>query len=348
MDYRESTLTVGCTEKVTCIHCGGHQHQVQSVITYGFYFLEYLPLFPVSRKTLVNCLQCQASSNINDQVQQKKQIFSDWLITLFLNLRLLSTFTGSFLILLMLSHYFSDIQQQKRQSIAHIQQPKINDFYYLNYKKMSGDVRPHEKYRIAKVVDITGGMVSLVYGNYFYPMKRSLADGIRFGHTRDFDYFEKKRRNFSYAELDRLFQQGVIYHVERPEGNLIDGNPVINKPNKPSRWHYLPGKREYEQAMGFIKATYIADRFEQAFRLLKKSAEMGYAPGQTNLAELYLNGIEGNRDVDNAVHWLIQAALQGYQPAIEKFRVVCAGEEQCSIDDFYQILNDAGTAYRID
>jgi TPR repeat protein len=80
---------------------------------------------------------------------------------------------------------------------------------------------------------------------------------------------------------------------------------------------------------------------------LKKSAELGYAPGQTNLAELYLTGIEGSRDIENAAHWLFQAALQGYQPAIEKYRVICQLEEMCQIEDFYRALNDAGTSYRI-
>ena len=87
--------------------------------------------------------------------------------------------------------------------------------------------------------------------------------------------------------------------------------------------------------------------FEQAFILFKQSAELAYAPGQTNLAELYLSGIEGRRDIENAAYWLFQAALQGYQPAIEKYRVICQIEETCQIEDFYRALNEAGTSYRI-
>ena len=40
-------------------------------------------------------------------------------------------------------------------------------------------------------------------------------------------------------------------------------------------------------------------------------------------------------DVEKAAHWLFQAALQGYQPAVEKYRVICQLEESCDINDFY-------------
>jgi len=356
MDYRESTMSLGITNKLLCSCCGSQQHRVNSVITYAFYFFEYLPIFPIKRDTRVQCVECQHLVGVADNPVDRKLIFSDLGLAFFSKLRLLSTFTGSILIILLLSYYFSEEQQKNRQSQAYIDAPKINDFYYLDYRKVAGDKRPQSKYRVAKIVDITGGTVSLTYGNYFYPLKKSLSNGLRFGHSTNFDYFEKKRQNFSYAELDSLFEQGFIYRVVRPEFNMIgknkavymiNGNPVTNATDAQKEWRYIPGKRQNTQGMAFLKASYINDRFEQAFILLKQSAELGYAPGQTNLAELYLTGIEGSRDIENAAHWLFQAALQGYQPAIEKYRVICQMEETCQIEDFYRALNDAGTSYRI-
>ncbi len=356
MDYRESTLCLGTTDKLLCACCGGKTHRVNSIITYGYYFLEYLPIFPVKRNTQVHCLQCQNVLEVSGNSSDLKLIFSSFALAFFNKLRLLSTFTGSFLIVLFLSFYFSEEQKQHRQSQVHLNAPKVNDFYYLDYQKTVGDFRPQQKYRVAKIVDITGGTVSLVYGNYFYPLKSTLGKGVSLGQTRRHDYFEHKRHNFSYAELDKLFQQGFIYRVVRPELNyigrnmsayMIDGNVVSEPELVEQEWRYVPGKRQNTQAMAFLKATYIEDRFDKAFALLKRSAELGYAPGQTNLAELYLTGIEGTRDVETAVHWLFKAALQGYQPAIEKYRVICQLEEACQIADFYQALNEAGTAYTI-
>lgn len=359
MDYRESTLCLGTTDKLLCSCCGGHAHKVNSIITYGYLFLEYLPIFPVKRNTRVRCLQCHNITDITRNSSDLKLIFSNFGLAFFNKVRLLSTFAGSIMLIILASFYFSEEQKQHRQSQIHIDSPKVNDFYYFDYSKVAGDAinrRSTSKYRIAKVVDITGGTVSLTYGNYFYPLKSTLIKGLRLGHTRDFNYFEKKRYHFSYTELDKLFQQGFIYRVVRPERSqiglnmstyMIDGNIVSDTEIVEQKWHYEPGKRQYNQAIGFLKATYIDDRFEQAFVLLKQSAELGYAPGQTSLAELYISGIEGTRDIESAVYWLFQAALHGYQPAVEKYRVICQVEEVCKIEDFYQALNDAGAAYII-
>ncbi|MCJ8321640.1 MAG: sel1 repeat family protein [Colwellia sp.] len=357
MDYRESIVSLGITDKLLCPCCGSQKHRVNSVITYGFYFLEYLPIFPVKRDTQVQCLQCQNLAEVINNTSDRKLVFSDFSLAFFNKLRLLSTFTGSIIIILLLSYYFSEEQEKHRQSQAYIEAPKINDFYYLDYRKTLGDRRPHHNYRVAKIVDITGGTVSLTYGNYFYPLKNSLSDGVSFGQSTNVHYFEKQRQNFSYAELDNLFEQGFIYRVVRPEFSMIgsnravymiDGNPVTNTTVVKEKWHYIPGKRENTKGVAYLEAGHINDRFEQAFILLKQSAELGYAPGQTNLAELYLSGIEGSRDVQKAANWLLQAALQGYQPAIEKYRVICQLEETCQIEDFYRALNQAGTSYRID
>jgi len=356
MDYRESTLSLGTTDKLLCSCCGGRFHVVNSIITYGYFFLEYLPIFPVKRNTRVQCLKCQNVSEVARHSSDLKLIFSNLGLAFLNKLRLLTTFSGSIVLIILLSFYFSKEQEKYRQSQAHIDIPKVNDFYYLDYANVKGDLRPHHKYRIAKIVDITGGTVSLSYGNYFYPLKSTLSKGISLGHTRNFDYFEKNRQNFSYAELDKLFQQGFIYRVVRPELNfiglnmpayMIEGNVVIDAEKVEKKFRYVPGKRENTQGMAFLKATYIEDRFDKAFNLLKQSSELGYAPGQTNLAELYLSGIEGKRDVESAVYWLFKAALQGYQPAIEKYRVICQLEEECQIEDFYRALNEEGTAYSI-
>lgn len=356
MDYRESTLCLGMTDKLSCACCGGQTHRVNSIITYGYYFLEYLPILPIKRNTQVHCLQCQHVIDIPRNSPDLQLIFSNVTLALFNKLRLLSTFTGSFLIVLFLSFYFSDEQQQFRQSQTHLDAPKVNDFYYLDYQKAVGEFRPHQKYRVAKIVDITGGTVSLVHGNYFYPLKSTLNNGVSLGHTVSDEYFENKRHHFSNSELDKLFQQGFIYRVVRPEFNyigrnmsayIIDGNVVTEPEIVEQEWRYIPGKRENTQAMAFLKTTYLEDRFEKAFVLLTRSAELGYAPGQTNLAELYITGIEGQRDVESAVNWLFKAAVQGYQPAIEKYRVICQLEEECQIEDFYQALKDSGTSFTI-
>lgn len=358
MDYRESIVSLGITDKLLCPCCGNQQHRVNSVITYGFYFFEYLPIFPVKRDTRLQCLTCRNVAEVTDNTSDLKLIFSNFTLAFFNKLRLLSTFTGSIIIVLLLSYYFSEEQEKHRQSQLYIDAPKVNDFYYLDYRKASGDRRPLHKYRVAKVVDITGDTVSLTYGNYFYPLKKSLNDAVQFGQSTNFDYFEKQRKNYSSEELNSLFEQAFIYRVVRPELTyigrnqivyMIDGHSVTNPTIAKEKWSFIPGKRENAQGLALLKGAYIDNRYERAFERLTRSAELGYAPGQTNLAELYLtfDGTEEARDVQTAAYWLFKAALQGYQPAIEKYRVICELEESCDIEEFYRGLKGAGTNLRV-
>ena len=78
MDYRESKINLGTTDKLRCACCGGKLHNVNSVITYGYYFLEYLPLFPVKRDTKINCLQCENVTAVASNSSDLKLIFSNF------------------------------------------------------------------------------------------------------------------------------------------------------------------------------------------------------------------------------------------------------------------------------
>ncbi len=171
----------------------------------------------------MQCVACKNLAQVTDNTSELKLIFSNLTLAFFNKLRLLSTFTGSIIIMLLLSYYFSEEQEKHRQSQVYINAPKVNDFYYLDYRNSTGDRRPLHNYRVAKVVDITGGTVSLSFGNYFYSLKISLRDGVLFGHSTNFDYFEKQRQNYSPDELNSLFEQGFIYRVVRPEFALIGG-----------------------------------------------------------------------------------------------------------------------------
>ncbi len=241
----------------------------------------------------MQCVACKNLAQVTDNTSELKLIFSNLTLAFFNKLRLLSTFTGSIIIMLLLSYYFSEEQEKHRQSQVYINAPKVNDFYYLDYRNSTGDRRPLHNYRVAKVVDITGGTVSLSFGNYFYSLKISLRDGVLFGHSSNFDYFEKQRQNYSPDELNSLFEQGFIYRVVRPEfaligGNravyMIDGHAVTTPTVAKEKWFFIPGKRENAQGVALLKATHIDNRYEKAFERLNQSAELGYAPGLNKLS----------------------------------------------------------------
>ncbi len=130
---------------------------------------------------------------------------------------------------------------------------------------------------------------------------------------------------------------------------MIDGHAVTNPTVAKEKWFYIPGKRENTRGVAILNTNHIDNSYEKALQLFKRSAQLGYAPGQTNLAEIYLTDVdlERNGNVEKTAHWLFQAALQGYQPAVDKYQVICELDKSCTIDDFYQALNKAGINLRV-
>ena len=124
----------------------------------------------------------------------------------------------------------SQSQQEDNSSLDYLVSPKVDDIYFLDFRLLSGNLRPNEKYRIAKVVDITGDVVTLLYGNVFYLRQQSMKDSIRYGQLRYKDYFESKRYDLKLSQLKTMHDSAAIYMIKRPDQNMLYGN-YINDPN---------------------------------------------------------------------------------------------------------------------
>jgi len=255
-------------------------------------------------------------------------------------------FVGLILLSLLVDGYNKSVQEDQETELF-ISAPKIDDIYFLDFRVISDNLRPREKYRLAKVVDITGDIVTLLYGNVFYWQQQSLIDSIRYGQLRQKKYFESKRYDFNLTELKKLRINKAIYQVKRPKLNVLYGNYVNPlKENKKSSL-YIPGKRENLSGLSFLKSSYIEDNFSQAFELFTRSAEQGYAEGQVNLAQMYINAQLVTKDLDKALYWLKRASLQSDKPGILKYVIVCQQVSYCDLGDFYQELTDSGVNIKV-
>jgi len=241
----------------------------------------------------------------------------------------------------------SDIEQIETQ--RYLSQPSLNDIYFLDIKELTNNVRPKERYRVAKVVDITGHIITLRYGNLLYPNKQSVIDGIRYGQLRYHEYLEPKRYDFSLKSLHGLYEKGAIYKVKRPVHDVLYGNnvsPDKNEIDKENPQIFIPGKREFIEANAVAKSKHIEDYIEQSFALWQQSAQLGYAKGQVALAQAYLSS-EYTKDLNLALYWFKQAALQSNKAGILKYEIVCKQVAQCNIVDFFQQLQSAGVNIKV-
>ena len=77
-------------------------------------------------------------------------------------------FIGAFILLVLASSfYFYKTIQKNKEADAYLANPKVNDFFFIDYSKYGVETRPNERYRLARLVDITGEWYTVVYGNYF-------------------------------------------------------------------------------------------------------------------------------------------------------------------------------------
>lgn len=255
------------------------------------------------------------------------------------------------LLLLALSIFIYNKSTQSEQEDVHtltyLDAPKIDDIYFLDFRVLSNNLRPNEKYRIAKVVDITGEVITLLYGNMYYLRQQSLKDSIRYGHLRYKGYFETKRYDLTLSQLKSMHDSAAIYMIKRPDQNMLYGNYINNPKPDYNSTLYIPGKRENLEGLSLLKADYMEDNENQAFTRFERSAKLGFSEGQVNLAQMYLNAQYVEKDLRKAMYWFKHAALQSNKKGVLKYVIVCRKVSYCQEGDFYQELTEAGVNIKV-
>ncbi len=228
------------------------------------------------------------------------------------------------------------------QTKAIVAAPEVNDLYYVDFRVIKDNLRPAEKYRMAKVKDITGDVVTINFSSYFYLQEHELNEAIRYAQLRFEKFFQEKRHNFKISELENMIESGAIVLARRPVGNMLDGNVVVPDSHFKSSSVFIPGKKENFAGLEYLKFAADPNKAELALEKFEESADLEYAPGLVSLAQMYLNGMAVDKDLHEALALFKEASLQAYEPAILKYAIVCEQVESCMVADFYQELVKAG------
>lgn len=242
---------------------------------------------------------------------------------------------------------YLDYKHEKDYTFAVISEPKINDIYFIDFRLITEDLRPHEKYRIAKVADVTGDIITLMYGGFYYQRKHAVINAIYYGQLSFTDYFETKRYDMPHSQVKGMFDSGAIYLANRPIRNKLYGNLVV-----PEQAHYRSNKLTYGKPENIKGEAFLNDCFnelglERAFEFFQQSAQLGYAKGQVNLAQMYINGQHIDKDFNKALYWLKLASLQSSKTAVLKYGIVCKQVNECNLGDFYQELSNSGVNIKV-
>jgi len=242
---------------------------------------------------------------------------------------------------------YKNIESEDNQTLAIVSSPKINDIYFLDYRVMSSDLRPKHNYRIGKVVDITGDIVTLVYSNLFYQHHHSAIKSIQYGQLSYKKFFEPKRYDLSFSTIKNMHEDGAIYLAKRPVRDRLYGNVVSPYQRKESSSLFVFGKKENAKGEAFLKEVYSETNLASAYEQFQISANYGFAKGQVNLAEMYINGHHVKKDFIQALFWLKEASFQSNKSAILKYGIICKQVKSCNLIDFYQELTEAGVSIKV-
>lgn len=236
---------------------------------------------------------------------------------------------------------YKDLKLSEQTNVI-VAAPKLNDFYYIDFRVIKDNLRPAEKFRMARVQDITGDVVTINFSSYFYLQEHELNEAIRYAQLRYEKFFQEKRHNYSISELQAMVESGAIVLARRPKGNMLDGNVVVPDSHFKSSSVFIPGKKENLAGLEYLKFAQNSNKAESALEKFEESADLGFARGQVNLAQMYLNGTAVDKDLHESLMWLKEASLQAYEPGILKYAIVCKQVKNCIVTDFYQELVKTG------
>ena len=243
--------------------------------------------------------------------------------------------------------YTTEEQIAARQTRAILSQPNVGDLLFFDYRNLTHPeikipLRPNENYRVAKIIDITGNIVTLRLGDLFYQHQGAVIESVRYGQLGYKRYFQKKRYDIALADLKQMYKNKAIYLAKRPIDNKLFGGLVSPIQYKKAINPLTPGMKENTAGESYLLIPFAESNLQSAFELFQQSANLSYAKGQVNLAKMYINGYYVEEDLHQALYWLKQASLNRFIPAIYKYKIICQQVSGCNIDDFYQELTENG------
>lgn len=334
MEYSSFTLQGGVTSKLTCSVCNIDEINIQGKIKYAFFFLEFLPFVPTQKELILTCNKCQHQLDNNTIDTQQVKSIKRKLFKLYL---LVPMYAGLILSLLALGYWQYQIYQDELLTQEYIASPKVNDFYFIDYRGVTQNLRPSQRYRVAKVTVVNADQVSVVYSRYFYPRISSIENALKGGMIVDSRYFNKKEHVFTAKQRSQYYDDNVLLEVKRPHNNRLYGNYILNEVTINKQYKYL-SKMYNDQGLAFMSHSEIEGNIEQAQQFFIKSAQLGFSKGQVNLAKLYL--LDNN--TSGALQWLERASLQGNQDAIILYLQHCKVSDGCFKNSFVREMKTAG------
>jgi hypothetical protein len=114
-----------------------------------------------------------------------------------------------------------------------INEPKSNDFYFVDYNLIEPSSDNWFRYVPLKVSSINGELITFKIGNLAYSEKVAISRHVKFDMAIKNFYFKKEDLEVSYQALSNCTDDGIIYDIARPRNMYIKGWIVMNLSDLP-------------------------------------------------------------------------------------------------------------------
>jgi hypothetical protein len=81
-------------------------------------------------------------------------------------------------------------EAEQTEASVLILSPQVNDIYFLDMRLVSDKLESKQKYKLAKVVNVMGNNVAIVYGTVFYQWQNAVVNSIKYDDVNNHDYFK--------------------------------------------------------------------------------------------------------------------------------------------------------------
>ena len=194
-----STLKNGRISNVTCPNC--EKSSKMNYTIFGKYFYIYwIPIFPVGRVNVVECIDCKATYDIKNLDQNTKNIFQKELERNPTKTPI-KLFSGLIIGLIVTVIIVGFSIKADEDSVLFAKNPKVGDIFY--------ETTPSGQYSTSKVVNVTKDSVYVLQNNLEIDRKSNIS---KTEEDKNYQYpYTMSRKQV----VDFLKKGDTIYKIER-------------------------------------------------------------------------------------------------------------------------------------
>jgi hypothetical protein len=310
-------------DDVICSQCCQSHFHLCGRVKYLVLELFNLPMFVIRREYEFKCSCGHCKPPCVESKQLKALKRSMFGLSYFA-----SKHAGLFLLMLMMAFQYNAYQQQAKITNTMVANPQVNDFYFVDYLGFDPESHPKFRYTVLKTVEVDENNITLQVGNIFKSRQAPAREQIKSDRAMLDGFFSTKKITLNKAQLAELVQSDIIYEVRRPKNLKIDGWIVVNVP-KPDLYVYRVNADNQEGISLYRGENGYERDYVGAFEAFTLAAKASDAGGQTNLAQMYRDGLGTIKNIELALYWFEQAALQDYSQAREQYNALCSKVIDC-------------------